>query len=518
MPPDILRLVNRRTFLSAVASASAWSTSRSLAAIRSLAEPNPAAIAQDPDRPACHLLPPHNWMNDPNGPIWWKGQYHLFYQLNPHAAVWGDMHWGHAVSSDMVHWRHQPIALAPTPGGPDSEGCFSGSAVVYEGKPAFIYTGVQNAPAAEVTLHDGNDKLRETQLLAVAEDDQLLHWKKDAQPIIAVPPPGTTVTGFRDPCPWREGDTWYCGVGSGERGVGGCVLLYRSHDLRHWDYLHKLTEGKPNGRHTPNPCDSGEMWECPDFFPLPVAGSHPVRHCLLYSTEGKVIWTTGHYDPQAHTYTPTRDGVLDQGASYYAPKSFLAPGNRRILWGWLRETRPESVYSAAGWAGAMSLPRELTIGAQGQLEMRVAREVEKLRGPAEHATITASTPFRRKLDTLQRELHLRIKFLSDAVATVRLLHSGQSAWELTLDVPAKQVRCGATAFPFPGLPWPHPDLRMFLDGSVIESFIGGREALTSRVYGLQPGATELEVTIEGKTKTDLQTWPLKPISSDRLTA
>ncbi len=100
-----------------------------------------AEIAHDPDRPEYHLLPPHNWMNDPNGPIWWKGKYHLFYQLNPHAAVWGDMHWGHAVSTDMVHWRHEPIALAPTPGGPDSEGCFSGSAVVYNGTPTFIYTG-----------------------------------------------------------------------------------------------------------------------------------------------------------------------------------------------------------------------------------------------------------------------------------------------------------------------------------------------------------------------------------------
>jgi beta-fructofuranosidase len=498
-----------------MASAALLRRARAFGGLRDFARPDTAAIANDPDRPACHLLPPHNWMNDPNGPIWWKGQYHLFYQLNPHAAVWGDMHWGHAVSGDMIHWRHQPIALAPTPGGPDSEGCFSGSAVVFDGEPAFIYTGVQNAPSNEVTLHDGNDKLRETQLLAVAADEQLLHWKKDAQPIIPTPPPGMNVTGFRDPCPWREGDTWYCGVGSGERGVGGCVLLYRSRDLRHWEYLHKLTQGKPNGLHTANPCDSGEMWECPDFFPLP--GSHPVRHCLLYSTEGKVIWTTGHYDAEAHTYTPARTGVLDQGPSYYAPKSFLAPGGRRILWGWLRETRAEADYSAAGWAGAMSFPRELTIGAQGQLEMRIAHEAEKLRGPAERATITAATPFRRKLDTLQRELHLRINLLSDTVATVRLLPAGGPAWELTLDVPAKQVRCGEIAFPFPGLPWPHPDLRMFLDGSVIESFIGDREALTSRVYGLRPGATELEVAVHGTHGVGLQTWLLNPISPDRLT-
>src|ERR1700739_5133531 len=84
-------------------------------------------VANDPLRPEYHLLPPHNWMNDPNGPIWWKAQYHLFYQLNPHAPVWGDMHWGHAISPDMVHWKHEQIALAPTPGGGPSAGWFSGA-------------------------------------------------------------------------------------------------------------------------------------------------------------------------------------------------------------------------------------------------------------------------------------------------------------------------------------------------------------------------------------------------------
>lgn len=449
-------------------------------------------------------------MNDPNGPIFWKGQYHLFYQLNPYAADWGSMHWGHAISPDMVHWHHQPIALAPTPGGPDSEGCFSGSAIVSDGKPTLIYTGVQNAPPDQVTLHDGNDKLRETQMLAVAEDNDLLHWKKDPQPIIATPPAGITVTGFRDPCPWREPDAWYLGIGSGERGKGGCVLLYRSHDLRHWEYLHKLAEGKPNGKQAANPCDSGEMWECPDFFPL---GD---RHCLLYSTEGKVIWTTGRYDPQAHTYTPERSGVLDHGA-YYAPKSFLAPGGRRILWGWIQETRPPAQYTAAGWAGIMSFPRVLTVGAQGQLQMQPAHEVENLRGPRQHASVSAGAPFRLKLDQLRAELHLRINLLSATIATVRLLSAGQPAWELTLDVPAKTVRCGSIEFRFPGLRWPHPDLRMLLDGSVIESFIGSREALTSRVYGLKPADAELEVSVTGKDHVDVETWPLQAISADRLT-
>lgn len=466
-------------------------------------------VAHDPLRPACHLLSPHNWMNDPNGPIWWKGKYHLFYQLNPEGATWGNMNWGHAVSTDMVHWRHMPPALSPTHGGPDSEGCFSGSAVVHNGVPTFIYTGVQNAPPDQVTIHDGGEKLREVQMLATAEDDDLKRWKKLPDPVIPTPPASIKVTGFRDPCPWKEGDGWYLGVGSGERGKGGCVLLYRSQDLRAWEYLHPLVWGKPNGKQAVNPCDSGEMWECPDFFPL---GD---RHCLLYSTENKVIWTTGRYDKQAHTYTPEHQGVLDHGA-YYAPKSFRTPDGRRILWGWIQERRPEAEYAAAGWAGVMSFPRELTLGPTGQLQMRTAREVETLRGAVERITVDTEKPFRRKLAGLQYELQLPLSMLSHGVATARLLNESKPVWELTVDIPANQVRSGEAQFPLPSHPWPHPSLRLLLDGSVIEAFIGSREALTSRVYTLNPDNTELEVTYSGKGHAQLEAWPLKAISADRL--
>ena len=103
-------------------------------------------LASDPLRPQYHLLPAHNWMNDPNGPIFFRGRYHMFHQYNPQAAVWGNMNWAHATSPDMIHWQHEPIALSPTPGGPDQDGVFSGSAVLDNGKPTVIYTGVQPPP------------------------------------------------------------------------------------------------------------------------------------------------------------------------------------------------------------------------------------------------------------------------------------------------------------------------------------------------------------------------------------
>ena len=493
--------MKRRRFLSLLASTTAAASLRSARA----QSPSVAAIASDPLRPACHFLAPHNWMNDPNGPIFWKGNYHLFYQLNPRAAVWGDMHWGHAISADMIHWRHQPIALAPTPGGPDSEGCFSGSAVVYNGVPTILYTGVQNAPRDQATIRDGNDKLRETQLLATAGDDQLLHWTKRAQPVLATPPPDIHVTGFRDPCLWQESDGWYLAIGSGQRGRGGCVLLYRSQDLCHWDYFHPMCWGRPDGLVAANPCDSGEMWECPDFFLL------DGHHCLLYSTENKVFWTTGDYDPHTHLYTPRRNGIVDHGA-FYAPKSFRAPDGRRIQWGWVQETRPQAEYAAAGWAGCIALPRVLGVNAQGELTMRPAREAESLRGQPTHGTLkpgAQSLP----IAALQQELALTL-IPSTQSATVRLLVANQPTWEMRLDLRAATGQCNGRTFP---LPAHTASVHLFLDGSVLETFLGDTAVLTSRCYAVRPGVTILEVTLDAAGSGSFTQWPLKPISPDRLT-
>lgn len=464
-------------------------------------------LAHDPDRPEYHFIAPRNWMNDPNGPIFWKGKYHLFYQWAPNSAAGGPPHWGHAISTDMVHWRHQPFALAPTPGGADRDGCWTGSAVVRDGVPTVIYTGVIHRPEARGT----DDEWRQAQMLATAEDDGLLHWKKLSEPVLPGPPAGMRATGFRDPCPWREADGWYLLVGSGERDKGGCVLLYRSQDLRHWEYLHPLVHGTSTGNPTPNSVYRGDMWECPDFFE--VGG----KHCLLYSSENKVSWATGEYDKKDHRFTIKRQGVVDHGGvAYYAPKSFLAPAGRRILWGWVMETRPQAEFVAAGWAGAISLPRVLTIGAQGQLEMSPAVEVEKLRGTVEQIAVKPDAPFRRKLVTLRQELRIPID-LSPGAVTVRLLAGGGKVWELAVDVAGNAVRCGDISVPLPALPWPRPGLRLFIDGSVVEAFMGGREALTSRVYGLKPGETELEVSVAGKEHVELQMWPLEAISADRLT-
>ncbi len=364
----------RRSVLSALAATAATTALRSRLGHAQAA----AAPLHDPLRPAFHYLPERNWINDPCAPVFFRGQYHLFHQYNPHAAVWGDMHWAHAVSPDMVRWQRLPVALAPTPGGPDSEGVFTGSALFQGGKPAVIYTGVQSVTHEQATLSDGTHNFRETQLLATSSDPGLRSWTKHPQPVIPSPPPGMKVTGFRDPAPFEFAGTQYLAVGSGERGTGGMALLYRARklpnglaDLTNWEYLHPLAKDGTFSRVPPpdtanptkstpvatpkDPVDTGEMWECPDFFAL------EGRHVLIYSTRRITFWKVGDLDPKTLTFHATATGQLDQGRSFYAPKTQLDGHGNRILWGWLAETRPEAEFAAAGWAGMISLPRVLTI-------------------------------------------------------------------------------------------------------------------------------------------------------------
>ena len=460
-------------------------------------------LASDALRPQYHLVPSHNWMNDPNGPIYFRGRYHMFHQYNPCGATWGNMHWAHATSADMIHWQHEPIALAPTPGGPDAEGVFSGSAVLDNRKPTVIYTAVAPpSSAGNATLRDGGHTWRETQCLAVAQDDNLRNWNKLAEPVIAAPPAGLEVTGFRDPALWREGENWMLILGSGVRGKGGMILLYTSTDLRHWTYLHPLIEGSPSKSTSVNPVDTGEMWECPDFFPL---GN---KHVLLISTMGKVRWKVGTYAHQR--FMPEKEGVVDWG-SYYAAKTMLAADGTRILWGWIPETRPDAALISAGWAGAMSLPRVLSLSSQNELQTAVAPVVGILRTD-EVRSIDAV-----RIQNLAGEIDLRLvpksdsfnmRLYSDAGDFVSISCSRQSG--------SRELRVNTTTAALPGSTGSSLRLHMFLDGSVLEVFANETVALTARVYQIPTGPLRLK--LEGDVEaTSLHTWGMKPISKDRLT-
>ena len=483
-------------------------------------DPNDSALcrklASDPLRPQYHLLPAHNWMNDPNGPIFFRGRYHMFHQYNPQTAVWGNMNWAHATSPDMIHWRHEPVALSPTAGGPDRDGVFSGSTVIDRGTPTIIYTGV-TPPAAEseATLRDGVHTWREVQCLAVAQDENLRTWKKRAQPVIAAPPAGLAITGFRDPCVWREGDQWMLILGSGFPGKGGAILLYSSPDLRQWKYLHPLLEGSLSGTASANPVDAGEMWECPDFFPL---GD---KHVLLISTMGKVRWKVGTYANQR--FTPEKEGIVDWGA-YYAAKTMPDAEGNRILWGWITETRPDTELIAAGWAGAMSLPRTLSLSSENELQIDVAPAANQLRAAHAGFTANANPDVRQKvlaalrIRDLAAELNVEFNPKSDTFSILLQSESGETFATIacTNKAGGRELRVNTVTAPLAGAHGSPVRLRIFLDGSILEVFANESTALTARIYQIPNGA--LRLRLEGEAEVvALDAWQMTPISKDRLT-
>jgi beta-fructofuranosidase len=495
----------RREFLASVAglaAASAWPNALRAQTL-STAEIE-AKLAHDPMRPQFHLLPAKNWMNDPNGPIYFNGHYHMFFQYNPLGAIWGDMSWNHAISPDMLHWKHLPVALTPTPDSPDSFGCFSGSAIAVGKRVYVVYTGTRESTPELATIRDGSDKIQEAQCLAWSDDPDLLRWSKDPQPIVPRPPQGMRITGFRDPSAWKQGGWYYMTVGSGIAKSGGCVLLYRSEDLRHWEYLHELISGEWNGKPTANPCDDGEMWECPEFFALGAG------HVLIYSTLGKVFWQSGELDESSMKFTSKRSGLLDLGA-FYAPKTQFDAQGRRILWGWIPERRPESEYRAAGWAGMMSLPRVMDLDSDGTLRLRIlpqtaARrggEVSLERSEAGTQAILAKASGEVMLDGVKG---VGFSF-TISTSTADLMQVDYSAEKHAFMVDGKEALLQEGDI---------PTLHIFVDGSVIELILSERIGYTKRFYYTESTAPGIIVKTEQRN-ANIRAWEVEPISNNRLT-
>ena len=306
------------------------------------------------------------------------------------------------------------------------------------------------------------------------------------------------------------------------------ILLYRSKDFRHWEYLHPLVEGtmpadSDRAKSATDPVGSGEMWECPDFFAI------RDKYVLIYSTQGKVFWQSGVLDTGTMRFRPEKSGLLDHG-SFYAPKTQLDEDGNRILWGWLPETRPLEEYRASGWAGMMSLPRMLDLDSTGMLTSRVSPAVEKLRGSEQSLSKTGTEEEdRRQVDAMRireccGEVQCNVS-LSDEPFTFSLIREDGSAqgkdliaveWRpqgrmLLLDGEAVSVNIDARN---------DLELRAYIDGSVIELFVNDRVACTRRFYYPGDKAPEIRIGISGSTDglKRLMVWQITPISPDRLTS
>lgn len=324
------------------------------------------------ERPDFHLSSRVGWMNDPNGFGYYNNQYHLFYQYHPYNAMWGPMHWGHAVSEDLLHWNYLPVALAPDEYY-DNFGCFSGTSLTTEdGKQLLMYTSV-------ITRTLENGEKREYQQQSIAVGDGTDYVKYEANPVIATSqiPKGFSILDFRDPKIWKGNDGVYRVLigGRDEQGLGA-LLLYTSTDCYHWNF--KKVFARNDGRF-------GKMWECPDFFMLDGKGvivispQDMLPEGFEYHNGNNSICLIGEYDEASDEFVIEYDQCLDYGIDFYAPESAATPDGRRVMIGWMQNWDTSSGHDIHdSYFGQMSLPRELSI-VDNRLYQKPVKELEEFR-------------------------------------------------------------------------------------------------------------------------------------------
>ncbi|MGW7202083.1 glycoside hydrolase family 32 protein [Streptomyces sp. NPDC054837] len=461
-------------------------------------------MSHTPDAPRFRVRPPANWVNDPNGPFRWRNRYHLFFQHNPDAPVHANVHWGHASSPDLVDWEHHPVALTPTPGGPDEAGCWSGCVVDDEGVPTAVYTGVDRH-------HTGLGSICLARAL-VPQDETLTDWRPLPAPVVAGPPAGLDVVMFRDPFVFRGNGRRWALVGAGHADGTPSVLVYDCDDLTDWRFAGVLLDGG-------DPVavdvfgDKAVGWECPQLYAT-ASGEWVLVVSLWDGDPCSTGYLTGRLQPFGEgelRFEARAGGRLDHGRDFYAPAVLQEP-DRALMWGWSWEAREQSEVDRAGWAGVLSAPRVVDVRPDGALSLVPAPELELLRA-AEPFTTAPDRP-----TTLPDAYDLTVT--ASTRTTVRLLRSASGALLTVLLDPDE----GTVTLDRADWPRARPDgsapivvrapaaeVRILVDGSLFELFIDGRATVTERVYRRPDDVPELVVTGTGATVTG---WELVPPTHD----
>jgi beta-fructofuranosidase len=397
----------------------------------------------DPSFPALHIRPPRGWLNDPNGLCRIDGRYHVFFQYNPIAPVFGTMHWGHVSSTDLLNWQVHPIALAPRPGQIDQAGCWSGCIVDDGGVPTAVYTANPDQPSNAVA--------------ALARSDRSLdHWRQDTVPVSGISQ-RSTIDEVRDPFVFVHEGHRYAVQGVGQPSGQPRLELYGCDDLSRWTELGTLltTDDPIAAELAP-----ANIWECPNL--VRIDGQWVVIFSLCHSPAGighitGVRYLVGDLVPKGRrwSFQATSGGALDQGPAFYAPQ-VLAEQRRTLLWGWACELDRSAQHRAdmgatdADWAGVLTFPRELYIR-DGALGVRPATELEGLR--RERMNVRPATAFQAAA----------FELVATGPAALRLTDQGVD--ELVVVVEAT----------------PSDPARILVDGSIVETFHRGTSH-TTRAY------------------------------------
>ena len=482
-------------------------------------------LAADPHRPLYHFVSPESNLNDPNGLCFWQGNWHLFYQAYPPDHGNDRVHWGHAVSSDLIHWRDLPYAIHPGP----ERNCFSGSTLVEEERVLAAYYGTDLGI-----------------MVASASDPLLLNWEKLAAP--AIPnQPGQVASGVgaesaaapyrvHDPCIWRAGGTYYA-LSNGRDPWRPMDFVFRSDDLRHWKYLHPFVEG--HGHRL-----DGDDGACPYFWPI---GSGDLRrHILLYfSHMSGGQYLLGDYDRAAARFHATAHGKFNFGA--FRPAGVHAPSATPDgAGGIVTIFNMNPGLPTKGWNQIMSLPRRLTLVGENELAMEPAGDIASLRGahtritdriiPANEETLldgiegtaielaleidTGGAPL-VELNVLRapdRQEFTRIAFYrergyqhpSRAGAGADSLISIDSSRSSILPDALSRAPETAPVYLAPEEPL---KLRVFVDRSVVEVFVNGRQCVALRVYPGRADSTGVSLHAQGRDMrlVSLDLWQMDTI-------
>ena len=447
----------------------------------------------DPAHPTFHVTSPAQWMNDPNGPIFYKGYYHLFYQLDPFSDQGGPRYWGHARSRNLVKWEHLPIALAPSTEAGETE-VWSGCCTINGlGQPMIFYTSITRGKSPQ----DHADQW------AALGDDDLINWSKSpANPVLSEAlHGGKKIYDWRDPFVFRDKKKVFLVTGGNlNRASGGeaTVNIYESKnaELTQWQYRGVLFQDSDAEAKTA---------ECPNFFKL---GGQWV---LFISPYGRVQYFVGDFDAETCRFHPRTQGLLDYGSSFYAPNTMQVPDGRRLVWGWVN-----GFPGGHGWNGCLSLPRLLTLSRDGQLEQKPALQLAKLRGrplkwrdvPLENDDKSFPLPTTNTLE-ISAEIDLqstkRVELIvKSGAGDVRPVVVGIDGSDL-------QVIDAKTALKF-SEGKRNLNLRIFIDRSVLEVFANDTICMTKVISPLDANPVlQIHATGGPAKAIIIQAWPIKTI-------
>ncbi|MDA9773614.1 glycoside hydrolase family 32 protein [Saprospiraceae bacterium] len=479
------------------------------------------AIYNEKFRPQFHFSPQSKWMNDPNGMVFYKGIYHLFYQYYPEDIVWGPMHWGHAVSEDLIQWEHKPIALYP-----DSLGyIFSGSTVVdFENTSGFGTT--ENPPLVAIyTYHDiegerAKRKDFQTQGIAYSLDNGDSWIKYDANPVIG----NKNIKDFRDPkVMWHdESSQWIMTLVAGDH-----AKFYGSEDLKKWNLLSEF--GKDKGAH-------GGVWECPDLFKIKVKGSEEEKWVLFISINpgapnggSGTQYFIGDFDGKKFT-AEQKNEWLDYGRDNYAGVTYSnAPNGDHTFIGWMSNWDYAQITPTEIWRSAMTLPRNIELVKEQTGYFLKSYPVSNLKSISRELLVEEKIELDKKYKLTNENFNnLDLVFSAKLSDAIRLILSNEKGENVVFEVNTVEnelwfdrTESGLVAFEprFAGTVQKQSyqenenliEFRFITDESLIEIFIDqGRYIFTNQIFPSMP-YTNLE--IQGKDGVSISNFSINKLSS-----